>query len=399
MLCISIGAVLSLFLCPLLKTVAADGATQSLSAKNTSPTRPNLGHGATSVTAHVMCEAFQDLDMKKGTFKADVVVVLEWTDERASAVIPAGAASIVLNSDTAAEKFWVPQYGITNRDLKGADKISSTVKVSGVNVVLVERFLVRVRNGFDARAFPFDSQTLRVRLSSTNLMENELKFIASDKRGYSGVAEDVCHGKDQELKGWSIREFTDVTGAMRKSRVELAIEVERDAWAYASSVFLPIFVLLGMSLMVFQLPLLGPFIMPRVATSMIASLSVMSVMTFTQSLLPARESIAWIDVFQQGSLIFVVATSALNAYVECVFHVMEYKHMANKMNAELRSMMPVVAMVFFLICLLLHKTEELEWLAFLATGSVIVPIGIYVAMTMMRINEANAHTMAATVTT
>lgn len=329
--------------------------------------RPNLGGDPEMIQFGILAKTFYGMDFKQGTFTMDAVMTLKWTDNRTSALVPQGKDSITLGQDDAATMMWMPDISVTNRNLKGVDVISTAITVaSGGKVTKIERFLSVTKNGFDPRAFPFDTQHLKLRIASTTLMSDELQLVPlQGEKDLEGCADGVFDGKDVSLINAEIRSYDEVNGALKKSRGELDIHIERDSEAYFHTMLLPELILIGISWTVFMFPLLPPFIMPRVATAMIAYMALTTFMFRTGSMLPTRGGSSWIDVFEECSQILMFSVLILNIFVEALHHEFKQVELSDRIQWEVRVFFPVVVVVVYAIIFLFAGSLEhlgaLEW--------------------------------------
>eukprot|EP00435_Cladocopium_sp_Y103_P050556 s138_g15.t1 len=84
---------------------------------------------------------------------------------------------------------WLPDIGVTNRDFKNLEVISSSVKVwKDGRATKVERVLATMTSDFDTKAYPFDQQKLKVILASEKLMADELVLNPHTDQKVTGVA-------------------------------------------------------------------------------------------------------------------------------------------------------------------------------------------------------------------
>merc|ERR1719171_2649800 len=109
----------------------------------------------------------------------------------------------------------------------------------------------------------------------------------------TGIKDGIFEGKDLDFVSTKTVAFDDEQGLLRKSRGELNIV------AYSQTMITPKLVLMVLSWTVFFFPVQPGFIMPRVATSMISFLALMTLSLKTDSMLPARSGATWIDLFEE----------------------------------------------------------------------------------------------------
>lgn len=320
--------------------------------------RPHVGDKADVVRFAMRCKEIYHIDLKSGTFVVDLVITLKWSDRRATDLVPNGMSSFTLSTTKAAKKIWFPDVSISNRAHKGLDIISSAVSISAETgeITKVERVLAKINKAFDVSAFPFDVQHLQVRLVSTSLMADELKLVPIEDEGeLSGVDQGIFREKDFFYEGNHLRAFEEKDGMLVKSRGELDIVINRDTWTYISCLLLPEFLLLGISIAVFFFPMQVPFIMPRVATSLISYMALATLNLRTNTMLPVRGGLSWIDLFEGNVQILMFTAIGFNIFVEAVNHQVNDPTLATRINYEIKIGFPLLAVLVFWICF--HRTD------------------------------------------
>jgi hypothetical protein len=274
-----------------------------------------------------------------------------WNDTRTAKLLPAGRQSETFDADFARDHLWDPDVGICNRALKGVDTISTAfvVKESG-EVTKVERVLAIVKNTFAVQDFPFDYQVLRVRVASATRMLDELQLSPIEGPEYSGVKDGIFDSSDFTLVSADVHAFDEIESTLQKSRGELVIELRRQPLGYINSLLLPELLILCISYSVFWFPLTAPFAMPRVATALIAFLSLMTLSLRTNALLPVRAGLSWMDLVENSALYLMFFTVCLNILVLAGYHSFEEKDISTVINKEFRLAFPVLAGMIIGIC-------------------------------------------------
>lgn len=308
--------------------------------------RPNEGGAPDVIQYGLYVKGVKNIRMGKGSFRADVVLTLRWTDPRTKSLVPPGIREHTLAPDVAKEMMWMPDIRVSNRKIGGLEVISSAITV-GVDgkVEKTERLIIVCMNKFDVGRFPFDSQTLKVIVASTTLMSKELKLSPIKDETLMGVKDGVFQGTDLSMAEARAIVVEEVDGSLQKSRGELLIKVHRHAQVYLRKKLLPELFLVAISWTVFYFPLKPPFAMPRVATSLISYLS------FTT--LAGKTGLGigqtWLDVFEESVVISLWLTVFLNIFVEITSHTLEKPNIAQKMDYELKFLLPLMALITFAI--------------------------------------------------
>lgn len=332
--------------------------------------RPNMGLGQTIVGFGMLAKQFYGVDFKESTAMVDLVLTLQWLDNRTSALVPPGRNEVTLSQARAAALIWMPHVEVTNRDLEGTQITSTgvTLQRSGV-VEKVQRLLAKVKNSFDISAFPFDSQSLRFRIASTTFMADELKLTPLTEEGVNGVKDGIFDGQEFEFISTRTHAFEEKDGILEKSRGELVIEVRRVSEPYVKNLLVQCLLLVAIAYTVFLFPLAERFVMPRVATSVITFMSLMVLSYKTSRMLPVRGSTSWLDVFEENCQILMFTTLCLNIIVEVIEHESRPVgadagswDMAKRMQFELRCGLPVVEVIVMCICFFRTDGTGLWWL-------------------------------------
>merc|ERR1719387_2129112 len=198
-----------------------------------------------------------------------------------------------------------------------------------------------------------------MRIASTSLLSNELKLLGiQGDDEVVGVSDGVFDGKDVSLDSFEQRSYEEVSGALHKSRGELDMKLVRDSEALFHTLLLPELVLLMISWTVFTFPLLPPFIMPRVATAMIAYMALTTLMFRTSSMLPSRGGSAWIDIFEGCSQILMFWIVCLNIFVEALHNEFGQAELARQINWEVRLFFPFALIVVYSIVFLFISSPD-----------------------------------------
>lgn len=355
----------------LLANVNAGGA-----AHDPTDMRPHAGGGAEVVNFGIYTKAVYSIDVKAGTWTADVILTLQWKDERAASVVPEGLDSLSLSQASAAKKMWIPDIMISNRAIKGVDVLSTTFTVSKMgDVQKVERALVVLQNVYFVHAFPFDKQVLKVRIASATLMAEELMLSPIRGDGISGIDMQTLDSKDFYIIGFTTGTVMEEDSSMKKNRGELSISVGRQYWPYVLSMLMPEVLLLGISYSAFWFPQVAVFAMPRTATAIISFLSMLTLSIKHNSMLPVRGGLAWIDLFESSCQGIMFLTVCFNIFVLVTFHKFKKETLAMEMDFELKIIFPAMLACMFVV--LIYKTDGTELSGMSTLLNLILAIGAF----------------------
>eukprot|EP00747_Dinoflagellata_sp_TGD_P210965 gnl/TRDRNA2_/TRDRNA2_84184_c0_seq1.p1 gnl/TRDRNA2_/TRDRNA2_84184_c0~~gnl/TRDRNA2_/TRDRNA2_84184_c0_seq1.p1 ORF type:complete len:463 (+),score=69.50 gnl/TRDRNA2_/TRDRNA2_84184_c0_seq1:88-1389(+) len=314
--------------------------------------RPRAGGEADVVTFGIWVKDFYGMDIKHSTWSADLVLTLQWNDPRNMHLVPAGHDSVTLDVEAANAHIWLPDMMISNRARKGVESISTAFIVSrDGNVTKVERVSAELQSKFRLSAFPFDTQVLRATLASSKYMLKDLKLEPITDESLYGIKAETFKGKDISLESFRIHEREDKSGSLQKSRGELLITVKRNAEPYLMGILWPEFVMVMISWSVFWLPLLPPFAMPRVATALIAFLTLMTLSLRTASMMPVRGDTSWLDLVESNCSGLLFYNVVFNTCCLVLYHVLDEHALAETINHELIFVYAGMAIVLTVLCL------------------------------------------------
>lgn len=351
-------------------------------------TRPNQGKAKDVIEFGVFFKAMYGLDFVAKTFQADVVTTLHWTDTRAATLIPTGSKNVSIPADAAAKKMWLPSVAVTNRAIGGLNEISSMVSVAtGGKITKVDRVQATIKNDFDVTPFPFDKQTLRVRIASTSLMSDQLvmKPLADPK--YNGVADGVFKGM------WlfdSVAQdvFEDSDGQMKKSRGELIITVYRDYWSVLQSLVMPAILIVTTSFLGFFIPVnQPPFLMPRIATSFVSLLAQVNLSIKFDSLQPSHGIISWMDAFEEYCVMLIYSAVLMNIVIVYAQYRLKVTELPAQMDREVRNVFACLCAAGFLYFALFAGSSKIWILSLLARVTMASGILGYIFLHVMRLKR------------
>mmetsp|Transcript_93129 Transcript_93129/g.199751 ORF Transcript_93129/g.199751 Transcript_93129/m.199751 type:complete len:484 (-) Transcript_93129:148-1599(-) len=323
--------------------------------------RPHAGSGPEMVGFGIYGKSCYDLDMQAETFTIDSVMTLQWSDSRATKLLPAGQKSLTLTEEEFKGRLWLPEVAVSHYVVKGHELMSTSVIVNSSGIVSkVQRSISIIKNQYRMVSFPWDTQVLAVTIASTAFMEEDVKLVPLTEPVVSGVGDDLLEGEPFTLVSHEISEFVEIDGPLRKSRGVMRITVHRDPIRYIYSHLIPSIVLLGMSWGVFWLPLLPSFAMPRIAISCIALLSFITLTLGMDNLLPHGAPLTWSDVYDQNCVTLLFAAFSLNIFVEMVMHRLKLAELAEKMQRECGILWLMVSGATLIVIIMCRGSTQLS---------------------------------------
>jgi len=347
------------------------------------------------VTFALFAKQFYDTDLKKNTFSLDNVMTIKWKDDRVKDLVPDGLEDITLSEKAAMSQIWMPAIKITNREIRQYELISTSVTLTkDGQVTKVERSLIRAKNFFNLKNFPWDEQKLAVKIASTKYMASELKLKPSEDSKLSGCDKELFEDKGYILQKFETFEFEETDGGLVKSRGVMQMTVSRDTRAYEQTHLIPTFIYLTISWGVFWFPFVVQFITPRLALSILALLTFTNLCIATQKNLPVSAPFNWNDNFNQQVQALMFTTIILNIYTEIAFHQLKCEEVARAMNHECKVVVPLVSIIS--LSIILMNAVDKDWGMSLEATSIIVKavylilVVIYFFVCAKRLQEESA---------
>lgn len=336
----------------------------------------------------VHAKGIGNIDLLHGTFFADLVVSLEWEDLRAAKIAQdVNVESLTLSYRAAQERIWLPDVRLSSRTADGVDLISSATMIhSNGTVAKIDRMLASLTNEYTVTSYPFDRQLLEIALTSETLMHDELVFQPLLDPSATGCDERLLKESEFTVKGYNISVMDEVDGHLHKSRGLFAVEVKRLSAPYFQSLLLPELLVLSISMSVFWFPSQGVFVMPRVTTALISFLTLTTLGLRTNSMLPMRGGLVWVDLFELCCQTLMLFILMLNIFILVIFHTFKEEALAERLDAELKIFFPTVAAVIFSLCFYNTDAKDLLILSFAVNYVIIIGVSTYVGACVFRLH-------------
>ena len=274
--------------------------------------RPDPPGTATEVRVGMFVIDVASIDDASQTYKADILATVRWRDPRLAFVAAPGGDDVRVFPLT---EVWQPDLLVVNRR-EATRAYPDQVRVAPDGTVLYrQRFLFTLASPLELRQFPFDRQTLWIRVAS---------LYGSDEVTLVPEAGDTGRRPQFSVAGWSVAlgemtaDTVERTAGERLPRLSLSLTATRDTRYYFWKLFVPLGLIVFMAWTVFFLDhaQLGP----RIGVS---TASIFSLIAFQLSLgrvLPPISYLTRADQFVLGCsvLIFLalaetILTSKLNA--------------------------------------------------------------------------------------
>lgn len=337
--------------------------------------RPSYGQQKPDVVNVRMLQlSFYGLDTKKQIFTSTLVLEAQWDDPRVTQLL-GGEDSLAMDRHEAEETIWLPNLAITNRDVNGVEDVSYSVLIQNGTVTQVQRMIATMKCNFVARDYPFDTQTLEVVIASESYLARDVILEKLQDFDEAEQARAYDHGELQFV-GVSAEVFDDIDGPLHKSRYRLETVAKRNPIDAISIYVEPLVILMIIAWLVFCLPLQPPFVMPRVAISMLAILSMISHRGQAASVLASMEGNTWLGMLMECALGMCFVTGLLNVMVEVYNFGMKME--CEEVNREMKYILAVWNLLLFVIFYYHAGRQQLDELILLTRC--LMAVGCFVAM-------------------
>lgn len=327
-------------------------AQSSVTGALSSVDRPQTGGPPDLIHVGVLLKDFYGADLHNEQWEADIVVMLQWYDPRVSGLVPKEQIGRTLSEGQAQDLMWTPDVIVTNAELQGRNVISTSFHVSVDGMVnKTQRLLVKIKENFDGKEFPYDQQALHVLLASASYMTDDVQLVPMFAANLSDIGASSFDKSDWTFLSHDLEVFEESVGSLKKSRAQFVMHVLRDASPYMSSTIFPEIMIVVLSFTVFLFPVNPGFAMPRVSSAVIAFLSMLTISTRTSAMLPeVRRGLVWMELFEVVCKMLLFIVIMLNILIETVFHSWQQPELAKQLVFELRLAFPMVAGLSLAAC-------------------------------------------------
>lgn len=190
------------------------------------------------------------VDQRAENFSVVAQIYMEWTDPRLSQLVPPGRDFLTMFAEDFAREAWdrgisVPGYIFENQQTRGFTKQSTIVLTKeGFAIHVRDEILTLQAPDFNFSDYPFDIQTFYLRIRALGTKE----FVVFDPLpGRSGMGEKLGEEEWVIKSVWTeVQDSTGITGA-EHSEFVLGFTADRHLIYYWTRIFLPLFLLIGVS--------------------------------------------------------------------------------------------------------------------------------------------------------
>lgn len=262
------------------------------------------------VTMRLTLNKISEIDTVAETYRVDAYLYAEWRDEVGARILSRPNEERTLYLDDATGELlgrviWWPDLELVNT-VGGRDVGDTRVEVSDEGRILyTERFQAQLSSNMDFRRYPFDEQLFEIRFESFTYAREDMVFV--DPQALFG------HLKDTPLPDWHLAEPAARVSQYEYSdgwysRYTFCVEGSRLPGYFVWQVFLPLFLIMGTSWIVFWLQALSD----KISVAFTCLLTLVAFNFYTATLLPQLPYNTFIEVVVISAY---VATFTLIAWI------------------------------------------------------------------------------------
>lgn len=300
-------------------------------------TRPNEKEGPTKVSVAFYIIDIEDIDNKKQSFTADVVIRLKWNDPRLSDA----KGPIPLNA------IWNPNVQIYNlRDSETRLPEIVTILNDGT-VQYTQRYYAKLSSHLDFKDFPFDEQVLSISLLAFGFTPNEVQLVfenagSEEKFSISDWYIEPLGAKSSVMKA---NLFEDNSEEITRPKLDYNLKANRFIHYYWWKVLAPLLVILFLSWAVFWIDPLQ--VGAQIGVSGTSILTLIAFLLRLENFLPPVSYLTHMDYFIFTSLVLVFL-AYLEALTSTTFALNGKKDFALKIDFTSRIVYPIIYFVVIL---------------------------------------------------
>jgi hypothetical protein len=260
--------------------------------------RPDSPGTATEVRLGIFVMDVASIDDEKQTFTADFFVIRRWTDPRLAFSAPTGSEAVRV---LPVAEVWHPELAILNqRELRPT--LPEQVRISPDGTVLYrQRYQGTLASPLDLRQFPFDRQTLWIRVAA--LQDADQVVFEPDPLRTGRMPALSIAGWEVELGRMESDTFEPIAGEVRLPRAALPLAAGRDVGYYVWKLFVPLGLIVFMAWTVFFIS--HDQMGPRIGISTAAIFTLIAFQFSLGRILPPISYLTRADLFALRSSVLV----------------------------------------------------------------------------------------------
>lgn len=282
---------------------------------------PRTGSQAVPVSVAIRLRKLHDIDLGARDWTADVELTLVWSDPLAasSASVTESSGPATLTAHEAQALFWLPDVSILYKTEHFMLSAVVNVTASG-QVTLTQRILLSVTQIFKESRYPYDVQTLVLKIASRSYSARTLALLpALNGTAHPGVSDDFIDD-DAEwqylVDSFELKAVLVNDGLIRRSTVEAQVKMKRKSRTFASGFLMPDVLSVVVSLSAVFLPFVVQLATIRVVMSLSACVAAIGCVVLNVDAQLGYEVLTWLDFFKEACAFLAVEALLFNLLIE-----------------------------------------------------------------------------------
>jgi hypothetical protein len=343
----SIGLSPILLFCLLLPIYLTAKAEMSPSSK-IPISRPDPDGQPTRVEVGIWVVDINSIDSVAQSFKANIFIVLKWTDARLS---HEGKAAKRLPLD----EIWSPNVLIANEFGIVRTSYPPTVQIEADGTVTYrQRHQGSFTQPLKLNNFPFDRHTFSIQLVAQNSITEEIDLVPYLQFAQYGMKDSAGIANNISLPDWSIENYAagpapyELTPTLQAAGYQLVFEAERNAGHYIWKVILPLVLIVCMSWIVFWID--PSRFEAQISLATTSMLTLIAYRFTSDAIVPMVEYMTRLDGFILSGSVLVFLT-LIQASLTGHLHALYKTDMAIKIDIWCRFLFPLIFIIASLLTL------------------------------------------------
>ncbi len=319
--------------------LASPWANASAAPLPPAPPRPGDDAGPTKVGYAVWIGDITRIDSAAQTFAANFVVALSWHDPKLAHSGP-GAKSYALDD------IWYPRFLIGNEARESVRSLPEIVDAApDGTAVYRQRITGTFSQSLNLRAFPFDSETIRMTFVVPGARPEDIQFAPDATAVSMGMRDGVGLADKLTLQDWRVTSATSkvqpfpATPRLNLAGFKIEIQAQRLSHHFVIKVIIPLILIVMMSWAVFWIE--PDDASTQMGVAVTAMLTLIAYQFVIDSDVPELPYLTRIDAFILMSS-FLVFLSLIEVLVTTKFASRGRAELAHAIDRRCRWIFPVV---------------------------------------------------------
>ena len=301
------------------------------------PPNPN---GVTEVDIGLYVIDISNVNAVENTYRLEGLIDLSWCDPRFTLNTKEKHHEIYLEEDaeTKLNRIWWPSITFVNEVGEYFRKNEELMILANGTVEYREKFSVELKSFFDLTKFPFDAQTLDVKIESFAWNENEVLLKLNPEKTGFNPSLNLPEWEIGDLKT-NIEKTQEVRSTVPFDKFLMQIQLVRKPGFYLWKVIIPLIILVIISWSVFWMS--EESLADRISFSMTGILTVVAYQFLISENLPNISYLTLMDAILSLSFLAIALTVAENIIVDWLSKE-NLKFLASKVDRICRVAFPTI---------------------------------------------------------